>query len=355
MISASFRLGSHLVGAMNPAFVIAEAGVNHCGRLELALELISVAAKAGADAVKFQTFETDQMVTADAPLASYQSDGARHCTGQRDMLRALELPRDTWRQLRQAADDVGIMFLSTPFDEPSLELLISLDVAALKISSGDLTNHRLLSRASAAGRPVICSTGMATVAEISSAVDIVRKAGADLALLHCLSSYPAPADQLNLRAINFLERRFRCVVGYSDHYLGGLASIAAATLGAKIIEKHLTLDRSLPGPDHRVSAEPDELAQMVQDIRAVEPMLGVENKRPQPAEQELRTLARRRLTYANDLPAGFVIGERDLVLRRAGSGIPADGEAELLGRRLRRKVRAGTVVELADFGPDGSQ
>jgi N,N'-diacetyllegionaminate synthase len=343
------HIGARVIGADQPVFVIAEAGVNHDGSVARGHQLIDAAAQTGADAVKFQTFHTDALATTTAARAMYQVDALGGSATQHDLLRTLELPRTAWPELQQHATDAGLTFLSTPFDEESLRLLLELDVPAIKISSGDLTNLPLLRAAARAGRPLICSTGMATLDEVGAAVALVRREGADVVLLHCVSSYPAPIDQLNLRAIRTLAERFDVVTGFSDHSPGTLAPVAAVAAGAAIIEKHFTLDRELPGPDHRSSLGPSQFTEMVRDVRAVEAMLGSNEKRPQPAEIELMTLARRSLVYARDLREGTVLTTGHLIAKRPAGGLSPMRETEVLGKRLRRSVVADEMVALDDL------
>jgi len=349
-LAAAVTVAGREVGPGAPVFVIAEAGVNHDGDAERAHQLIDVAADAGADAVKFQTFQADALAAADAPRAAYQAGRLGDDASQRSMLKRLELPRELWPRLRDHARDRGLVFLSTPFDEGSLELLIGLGVPAIKIGSGDVTNLRLIRRAAAAGVPVFCSTGMATLGEVANAVAAVREVNGSIVLLHCVSSYPAPESSANLRAITTLARVFDVPVGYSDHTTGRRAALAAVALGAVTIEKHFTVDRSLPGPDHRASLEPEDLTGLIEDIRAVESALGDGRKVPRPEELDTRAVARRSLAWTRDLPAGHTVEETDVVAKRPAGGIGPDREDLVLGRRLRSAVRADTFVRLDVLG-----
>jgi N-acetylneuraminate synthase len=335
--SASVPFFGRAVGPGRPCFVIAEAGVNHNGDPDLALELVDAAAASGADAVKFQTFSADAIASAGAGKAAYQ----QRLTGggsQREMLRRLELPWTAWTALKQRAAERGIAFLSTPFDPPSADLLARLGLDAFKISSGDLTCHPLLRQVAAAGRPMILSTGMAQLDEVADAVTLL--AGHPIALLHCVSSYPAPTDAANLRAMDTLARRFAVPVGWSDHTPGWEVTVAAVARGACIIEKHLTTDRSLPGPDHQASLDPQQFTAMMQALRTVEASLGDGLKRPHPSELEARRIARKSLVAARDLPAGTVLREDDLACMRPGDGLSPARLPELLGRRLARPLAA---------------
>lgn len=336
-MGATMQLFGRAIGPGQPCFVIAEAGVNHNGDPDLALQLVDAAADAGADAVKFQTFTADAIATAAAGRAAYQE----RLTGvgsQREMLRRLELPWEAWTALKTRATERGIAFLSTPFDPPSAELLSRLGLDAFKISSGDLTCHPLLRQVAAAGRPMILSTGMADLDEVADAVALL--AGHPIALLHCVSSYPAPVDAANLRAMETLARRFAVPVGWSDHTPGWEVTVAAVARGACIVEKHLTTDRFLPGPDHQASLDSIQFTEMVRALRAVEESLGDGLKRPHPSELEARRIARKSLVAARDLPAGTKLAEGDLACMRPGDGLSPARLPDVLGRHLTRALEA---------------
>jgi N,N'-diacetyllegionaminate synthase len=328
--------------------VIAEAGVNHNGSLERAHQLVEVAAAAGADVVKFQTFRAEQLASARAAKAAYQVEQ----TGAGDqlaMLRQLELPIEAFAELADHCRQLGIGFLSTPFDLASAEALIALGMDQLKVPSGELTNAPLLQGLAATGLPLLVSTGMATLAEVEQAVGWIAAARDRLTLLHCTSNYPAPLASLNLRALQTLADHFGLPVGYSDHSSGiGVAPLAVA-LGACVLEKHFTLDRSLPGPDHKASLEPAELADMVKAIRQAETALGSPIKQPAAAELEVRVAARRSVTLARDCDADVPLGAADLCLMRPGDGIAPVELPEVLGRRLKVAAAAGTTLHWGDL------
>ena len=333
----------------SPVFVIAEAGVNHNGDPDLAAALVDAAAEAGADAVKFQTFHTDAVVTAGARQAAYQK---RHApaVSQGAMLRPLELSGPVHRLLRARARRRGLYFLSTPFDEASARMLDELGVPLFKVASGELTNLPFLAYVARLGRPVILSTGMSTLEEVRQAVRTIRRAGnPPLALLHCVSSYPARVEDMNLRAMETLTRAFRVPVGLSDHTTGTAVSIAAAGLGATIIEKHLTTDRTLAGPDHAASLEPREFAQMVAGIRDVERALGSGVKKPAAAEREVARVARRSVVAAVDIPRGARITARMLACKRPGTGIPPSRIGDVVGRRAARLLAVDHMIAPADL------
>ena len=347
-------------------FIIAEAGVNHGGSVEAALALVDAAARAGADAVKFQSFRTDLLVRPDAPQAEYQSRNAA-AESQAAMLRPLELSEDAHHRIAERCATAGITFLSTAFDPPSLELLLGLGVPRLKVASGELTNGPMLLAMARTGLPMIVSTGMATLDEVAEALGIIAigRAGTDAApradvradarrrveadpglvgdvtLLHCTSSYPAPMEEVNLRAMNTLAERFGLPVGYSDHTEGIAVAIAAVARGARVIEKHVTVDRSLPGPDHTASLEPHEFAGLVRAVRSVEDALGSAEKRVTAAEIEVRSVARRSLVAGRDLDPARPIGPGDLVALRPEDGMPPSDLWDWEGRHPSRRYFAG--------------
>jgi len=331
--------------------VIAEAGVNHNGDLALARQLVEAAAAAGADAVKFQTFTAADLATVAAPKADYQTsnDGAG---SQRQMLQRLELTPAQHHELAAHCRNCGIAFLSTAFGLPELELLLGLGIGAIKVPSGEITHRPLLEAmaAAAASRhlPVYLSTGMSTLGEVEEALQVFLGAGVPreaVTLMHCLSAYPAPEEQINLRALGSLAVAFGCPVGYSDHSLGVTAPVAAVALGAVVIEKHLTLDVNLPGPDHRASLEPEPFAAMVAAIRSCESMLGDGRKQPQPSEQNTRQVARRSLRAARFIQAGQPFRPEDLVCQRPADGLSPMRYAQLLGRPAYRSYQPGEAID----------
>jgi N-acetylneuraminate synthase/N,N'-diacetyllegionaminate synthase len=340
-----FVVGGRVLGE-GPVFVIAEAGVNHNGDLDLARRLVDAAADAGADAVKFQTFRTDALVSGTAPKARYQVETTGGAESQRAMLARLELSAEAHAGLRERATRRGLVFFSTPFDEASADLLVDLGVELLKVPSGEVTNLPLLRHVAAKGRPVLLSTGMSTLDEVATAVETIEKAGGPpLAILHCVSAYPAPPEDTNLRALDTLRARFGCPVGLSDHSLGLEIALAAVARGAAVLEKHLTLDRALPGPDHRASLPPADFAALVRGVRAVEAALGDGDKRPMPSEIDTRAVARRSLVAARALPAGHRLTRADVAIKRPGTGI-APGELDgVLGRRLARALVADELLD----------
>lgn len=339
-------------------FLIAEAGVNHNGDVDTALRLVDAAARAGADAVKFQTFRAEKLVVAGAPKAEYQ---ARQTGGgdQLSMLKALELSDDAHRALARRCAERKIEFLSTPFDEDAAEMLVGLGMRRIKVPSGELTNKPFLEFLAKFDRPMILSTGMATLAEAREAVVWIgrarkrRKLKAPLArmltLLHCTSNYPAAPGDVNLHAMTALGKALKLPVGYSDHTEGVCISVAAAALGASLIEKHFTLDRSMPGPDHQASLTPEDLERLVAEVRAVGVALGDGVKAPRPSELPVRDLVRRSLTAARDLVAGEKLLAPDVALLRPGTGLPPKALASVLGRRLKHSLKMGALLKRSDL------
>lgn len=350
MRNATLAINGSVIGPGRPCFVIAEAGVNHNGDLGLARQLVEVAASAGADAVKFQTFRAERLVTAGAPKAAYQQRQTDAEEGQLGMLRRLELSREGHLELMALCRKLGILFLSTPFEEESADLLEALGVEAYKLPSGEITNLPLLAHVARKGRPLILSTGMASLGEVEAAVEAITAAGnPDLALLHCVSSYPtAPADA-NLRAMATLASAFRRPVGYSDHTEGIAIPLAAVALGACILEKHFTLDRTLPGPDQQVSLEPDELRALVAGIRQVEAALGDGLKRPAACEINTAAVARKSLVAAVDIPEGAVLTAASIAIKRPGTGLAPALLPHLLGRRTRTAITRDALLRLEDL------
>jgi N-acetylneuraminate synthase len=343
----SIRLANHTLGPGFPCFIIAEAGVNHNGDPDLARQLVEVAVQAGANAVKFQTFKAERIVTSSAPKAEYQKTTTSAAESQYEMLRRLELSEIMHRDLMAICQQQDILFLSTPFDEDSADMLQALDIAAFKVPSGEITNLPLLAHIARKQQPMILSTGMAHLGEVDEAVRTIRQMGNEqLILLHCVSNYPADPADANLRAMQTMATAFHAPVGYSDHTPGIEVSLAAVALGACVIEKHFTLDRSLPGPDHRASLEPDELIALVRGIRTVEAALGSGLKQPARSEANTAAVARKSLVAASDSPAGRVLTREAVAIRRPGTGLPPSVLPHLLGRTVRIDITAGSLLEL---------
>ena len=342
----SVMVGTRTIGPGRPCFIIAEAGVNHNGDGDLARRLIDIAASAGADAVKFQTFDPDQLVAAAAPKAAYQIANSGPGETQLDMLRRLALPRELLPQLAARAAEQGLLFLSTPFDEGSADLLDEFGLPAFKVASGEVTNHALLTHLARKRKPMLISTGMSTMIDVAGALEVVRANGnPPVALFHCVTDYPANPSDCNLRAIETMRRAFGVPVGWSDHTAGSNVTLAAVAAGACMIEKHFTLDRQLPGPDHLASLEPSELHALVKATRETEAAMGDGRKRPVPAEMANAAVVRRSMHAARRLSAGHVLVDRDLVALRPGTGVPPSARDRLLGRRLRVELLQGEMLQ----------
>ena len=340
-------IGKRLIGPGQPCFIIAEVGVNHNGDITLARRLIDVAATAGADAVKFQTFQADRLVSPTAPKAEYQQRMTGAEESQWEMLRRLELSQPAHRELQEYAQLRHMLFLSAPFDEESADLLEALGVAAFKIPSGEITNLPFLAYLAHKGKPMIVSTGMSHLKEVETAVNTIKREGNDkIILLHCVSSYPAAPQEVNLRAIDTMAKTFELWVGFSDHTQGIEIALAAVAVGACVIEKHLTLDRNLPGPDHRISLEPPEFRALVQGIRKVEASLGHGRKEPSASAANTARVARKSLVAARDIPAGTPLTRELIAVKRPGTGLAPTMQLQLMGRTTRKAIPAGTLLTL---------
>lgn len=342
--SPFFKIGPATIGSGSPVYVIAEAGVNHDGDFGRARELIHAAAETGADAVKFQVFSADRLVTRSAPAAKYQKLAVNAET-QYEMLSRLELSWDQFAELAAYAGRQDIEFLATPFSVADLEFLVSIQVRALKLASPDIVNTELLERAAQSGVPVIASTGAADLDEIAAGVECFRGAGeSPLALLHCVSSYPAVEEEVNLAAIGVLADAFGCISGFSDHTESVDMGAYAAAAGARIIEKHFTLDRTRSGPDHGFSLEPEMLAEYVRNIRRAERLMGDGRIEVSESQREIRRLARGSIVAARHIHAGEVLTRSMLTVKRPGGGIAPMEMDYLLGRQARQEIPADTML-----------
>lgn len=329
--------------------IIAEAGVNHNGDIRLAKQLIAEAAKAGADLVKFQTFVTGKIISAQAPKAEYQKGSTDPLESQYDMVRKLELSRADHETLIEECAKHGIAFFSTAFDADSFDLLMELGIDLVKIPSGELTNLPFLRHACRLGMPVLLSTGMASLGDIEAAIEAIESAGTPrsmITVLHCTTEYPAPMEDVNLLAMASMGKAFGVAVGYSDHTPGIEVAIAAVALGAKVIEKHFTLDRSMPGPDHLASLEPSEFAAMVAAIRNIERALGDGIKRPSPSERKNIGIARKSLVASRPIAAGERLDAGNMTTKRPGTGISPMRWDEICGRVAKRAFAPDELIEL---------
>ena len=333
---------------MTQTIVIAEAGVNHNGDMALARRLIEVAAEAGADYVKFQTFTAKELVTSEAKQAAYQIKNTGITETQQDMIRRLELKREDHSMLIEHAEKCGIKFLSTGFDIASLDFLNNLGMALFKIPSGEITNLPYLKVVASYKKPIILSTGMSTIGEIEDAIHVLERFGtdrSDITVLHCTTEYPAPISEVNLIVMHTLRKAFGVSVGYSDHTMGIEVPIAAVALGASIIEKHFTLDRTMPGPDHLASLEPEELKQMITSIRNIERALGDGIKRVTVSEQKNIAVARKSLIAACNIKEGEYFTENNLTVKRPGTGISPMRFEEALTKKANRNYLPDEIIE----------
>jgi N,N'-diacetyllegionaminate synthase len=329
--------------------IIAEAGVNHNGDMAMARQLIAAAKSAGADIVKFQTFKTTNLVTKSAVKAEYQKSMTGASENQYEMIRKLELSQADHEMLIDECQRQGVRFFSTAFDKESFDMLVSLGLDQVKIPSGELTNLPLLRYMTRLGMPVMLSTGMATLGEIEAAIEEIELAGTPrdrITVLHCTTEYPAPMEDVNLRAMVSMKGAFGVEVGYSDHTPGIEIPIAAVALGARVIEKHFTLDRTLPGPDHQASLEPHELKALVDAIRKVEAALGDGVKRPSASELKNKPIARKSLVAIRAIRAGESFSEDNLGTKRPGTGISPMRWDEVIGRSAPRDFSADELIEL---------
>ncbi len=327
-------------------FIIAEAGVNHNGSPETARRLADAAKAAGADCVKFQTFKAENLVSRGAQKAEYQ----KNTTGggsQEEMLKKLELSCSDFRALKEYCDSIGICFLSTPFDPESIDFLNTIDMPFWKIPSGEITNYPYLRAIAKTGKPVVMSTGMCNMEEIREAIGALRENGAgEIRLLHCNTEYPTPFEDVNLKAMQTLRREFGLETGYSDHTQGIEVPIAAAAMGAVIIEKHFTLDRNMEGPDHKASLEPEELAAMVRAIRNIEKAMGNGIKAPSPSEEKNIPVARKSIVAKTGIRAGEILTEENLTAKRPGTGISPMRWNEVIGTKAVRDFKEDEQIEL---------
>lgn len=341
------KIGNRLVGDGEPIFIVAEAGVNHNGSLKKAIKLIDAAVDAHADAIKFQTFRVEDLLLRNAEKPKYQQE-KKIADSQYEMLKKLELTEKEHCILSEYAGKKGVIFLSTPYDIESVELLGRIGVEAYKLSSIEIVNHPFIDYVLRKGKPVIMSTGLSTEDEIDEAVSVVEATGYkhNLILLHCHFNYPTKLENVNMKVMTALRKRYNVSVGFSDHTQGIIASMVAASLGARVIEKHLTLNKNLPGPDHKASVEPDEFKNMVKGIRDVEKILGSPSRVL--SEQELSNMASRRsVILLTDVKKGEVINEKVLGMKRPGTGIwpTYKNLSQLIGKKAKTRLKKDTIIE----------
>jgi N,N'-diacetyllegionaminate synthase len=344
------RAGARLIGEGQPCVVVAEVGINHNGDMELAHRSIDVAADAGADAVKFQNFRTEDFISDRSLTYEYKSQGRTVVEAQYDMFKRCELQPNQLLALREHCDRRGVIFFSTPSSEGGIQDLVRVGTPLLKNGSDYLVHLPLIRAMARTGLPTVISTGMAEEEDIRDAVEAFRGAGGkDLILLHCTSSYPTPPEDVNLRKMVTLSRTFDCPVGFSDHTFGTISAIGSVALGACMIEKHFTIDRNLPGPDHSFSSNPSELKELVESVRTMEKNLGSAALRPAGSEENGRREYRLSCVAARELAAGHQLGYGDIAFRRPGSGLPPKAVDRLIARSLLRDVQQGHVFSLEDF------
>lgn len=339
------KIGDKVIGKGKPCFIIAEAGVNHNGDLKIAKKLVDVAIGAGADAVKFQTFKSENFVTKEAGLASYQEKNIGKKESQQEMLKKLELSYENFEILKNYCDKKGIIFLSTPHSYDAVDFLDNL-VPAFKFGSGELTNIPGLRYAAKKGKPMILGTGMSILEEVKRAVNEIKNTGnKQIIILHCTTNYPTPISEVNLNVLKTMKKELDCIIGYSDHTLGILTSIVAVSMGAKVIEKHFTLDKKLPGPDHKASLDPSELKDLVDEIRKVEQIFGSNEKKPTESEKEIMNLVRKSLVAHVKIPKDSIIKEDMIVIKRPGIGIQPYDIKKVIGKKAKRDINKDEIFQ----------
>lgn len=332
---------------MSHTLIIAEAGVNHNGKLDIALKLCDAAKEAGADVVKFQTWKTEKIITRTVSQADYQTENTGKTESQFDMLKRLELSYDDFRKIKAHCDKIGIQFASTADEEESLDFLISLGIPFIKIGSGEITNIPYLRIMGSKKLPIIISSGMSTLAEVDVALAELRNAGAtDIILLHCTTNYPCPMQDVNLKAMLTLKEAFKIPVGYSDHTEGIEVPVAAVAMGAKVIEKHFTLDRNMEGPDHLASTEPAEFKKMVDSIRNIEKAFGTGEKLPTKSEIDISKVVLKRCVASKKIKTGEIFNENNLTVKRNDKGLPAKYWDLLIGKKATKEYEIDEAVEL---------
>ena len=336
---------------MKKVFIIAEAGVNHNGKMELAYKLIDAAKEAGVDAVKFQIFKSEKLISKSTKMADYQKENLRENIIQLDMVKKLELSYEDFIKINEYCKEKGIMFMATPFDNDSLDFLVdTLKVDVLKIGSGDLNNYPFLEKVALKNKEIILSTGMSNLSDIEGALDFISQyTDKEVKVLHCTTNYPCPMDEVNLKAMNTIKDAFQVAVGYSDHTLGIEVPIAAVALGAEIIEKHFTLDKTMEGPDHVASLEPNELKEMTRTIRNIEKALGSGIKKPNKSEVKIQSIVKRKIVLAKDVETNHVLTENDLEYKRCENGIESKYYKSIIGKKVKRKIDADSPLMWEDI------
>lgn len=341
----TIKISNKPVGKGYPTFIIAEAGVNHNGKFEQAKKLVDIAVEADADAVKFQTFKSENLVSSDLENADYVKKNIGKNLTQLEMIKSLELKYEEFKELKDYCDKKGIIFLSTPHSFDAIDFLEDL-VPAYKFGSGDITNTPALKHAAKKGKPMILGTGMSTLNEVKFAIDAIKSEGNDqIIALHCTTDYPCPIKEGNLRAMITMQKELDCLVGYSDHTLGIITPIVATALGAVVIEKHFTIDKNLPGPDHKASLEPDELKRMISKIRETEEILGSYEKKPTKSEEKIMSLVRKSIVAIEEIEKGTIIDENMIAVKRPGIGVSPSQIDKIIGKKAKRTIAKDEIFQ----------
>lgn len=339
------------IGENEPCFIIAEAGINHNGDINIAKKMVDEAKESGVDAIKFQTFKAEEFISDKNETYTYKSQGEKITESMYGMFKRYEFTKEEWIEIAMHCKQKDIIFFSTPQNPSDLDFLMSIiDLPVIKVGADDLTNVELMSYYASKGKPMIISSGMAYISEIEDAVEAIRKEkNNEIIILHCVSSYPADAEEVNLRKINTIKQAFEVVTGFSDHTVGTTAAIGAVALGAKIIEKHFTLDKNMPGPDHWFSSDVNEIKKLVNDIRYIEKSLGSSQVRPTEKEIKNRKVARRSIVALNDIEKGQLISKDCITYKRPGTGIQPKDVGYIIGRTARKRIRKDEIISLNDI------
>lgn len=349
-MSKSITIGKHIISSDTPCYIIAEAGVNHNGSLKMALDLVKAAKATGADCVKFQTFKAEAVVTAAAPKANYQLEVTDREESQLAMLKKLELPLEDYKEIIAACEDLDIQFMSTPYNYADADFLNDLGVSAFKIASGQLVEWDFLAYVARFGKPMIISSGMANLAEVYEGVAAIRAAGNDqIVLLQCTTNYPSKLEDANILSMVTMQKSLDIAIGYSDHVPTNHACYAAVALGAKVIEKHFTLDNELPGPDHSSSLNPPHFTELVEGIRNIEKTLGSPIKRPTAAEIKNTEGMRRSIVLLENLAQGTILKKEHLAFKRPATGIAPKLIQTVIGKRLNQDLSKDAILQLSDI------
>jgi N-acetylneuraminate synthase/N,N'-diacetyllegionaminate synthase len=344
------RIADKTIGYNKPIFIVAEAGINHNGSLKNAKKLVDIALESGADAVKFQTYKAENVVTSNLELLEYQRDDISKNIKQIDIIKKYELKYEDFKKIKKYCDNKNIIFLSTPHSFDAIDFLEEL-VPAYKIGSGDLTNISFLRHVARKNKPVILGTGMATLKEVKKAVEIIKcEKNYKIIVLHCTTNYPTKFEEVNLRMMITMQKHLKCLVGYSDHTLGITVPIAAAALGARVIEKHFTIDKKLSGPDHKASLEPDELAKMIREIRNTEKILGKSEKKPTKTEKKIMKFVRKSIVASQDIDRGAIITKEMITIKRPATGIPPTDFDKIIGKRAKNKILKDQIIKKSMLG-----